>query len=117
MGVAGGVPYIAVVLLTLWSPDWRHTFISALVATAHTKVGYFAPPAGGFFHWLRLRDGIDAWRVTRAAAERGVAVTPGPTYFASAGGEHHIRLAFPALPSEDLREAIARLGAAITELR
>ena len=76
----------------------------------------FRPPSGGFFHWLRLRDGLDAWQVTSAAAERGVAVTPGPTYYATSGGDHEIRLAFPALPPADLREAIARLGVAIAGL-
>ncbi len=76
----------------------------------------FRAPSGGFFHWLRLREGLEAWQVTAAAAELDVAVTPGPTYYANAGGDRHIRLAFPALPVEDLHEAIARLGAAIAGL-
>jgi len=79
-------------------------------------VAEFDAPAGGFFHWLHLGEGLDAWQVTSAAAERGVAVTPGPTYFATAGGDRELRLAFPALPPDDLHEAIARLGAAIEEL-
>jgi 2-aminoadipate transaminase len=79
-------------------------------------VAEFHAPAGGFFHWLHLREGLDAWQVTAAAAERGVAVTPGPTYYATAGGEREVRLAFPALPPDDLHEAIARLGVAIAEL-
>ena len=37
----------------------------------------FVVPAGGFFFWLRLADGLDATEVTAAAAERGVAVTAG----------------------------------------
>jgi 2-aminoadipate transaminase len=73
----------------------------------------FRKPAGGFFHWLRLRDGLDAAAVTAAAAVRGVAVTPGTGYFANGGGEDRLRLVYSALPPRQLREAIARLGAAL----
>ena len=48
----------------------------------------------------------------REAAARGVAVTPGPLYFANGGGERYVRLAFPAQPPGELRNAIAILGEA-----
>ncbi|MEX1021739.1 MAG: PLP-dependent aminotransferase family protein, partial [Dehalococcoidia bacterium] len=73
----------------------------------------FRTPRGGFFHWLRLRPGLDAAAVAKAAAERDVAVTPGTGYFASGGGEDRLRLVYSALPSDDLREAIRRLGEAL----
>ena len=46
----------------------------------------FRKPAGGFFHWLRLHEGLDSAAVTRAAAERGVAVTAGQNYYHGGGG-------------------------------
>ncbi len=72
----------------------------------------FDAPAGGFYLWLRLGEGLDAASFAREAAERGVAVTPGPLYYANGGGEQRVRLAWPALPPEELRDAIARLGEA-----
>lgn len=73
----------------------------------------FRAPAGGFFHWLHLGEGLDAGAVAAAAAARGVAVTPGTGYYAHGGGEDRIRLVYSALPAETLREAIARFGDAL----
>ena len=47
LGVAGGVPYIAAVLIALWSP--RREFVIAVASTAVvlTAVGWYLSPAGG----------------------------------------------------------------------
>src|SRR5690606_7570789 len=45
----------------------------------------FRTPRGGFFHWLKLSPGLDARAVQAAAAEEGVAVTPGSGYFVAVG--------------------------------
>ena len=87
----------------------------AAVETARDAFGSlvsFEPPAGGFYLWLHLGEGLDAVSFAREAAERGVAVTPGPLYYANEGGERNVRVAWPALPPEELRDAIARLGEA-----
>jgi len=52
LGVAGGVPYVAAVLLTLWIPGHRATVLVALGGVALTLVGYAASPEGG-----------EAWKV------------------------------------------------------
>jgi 2-aminoadipate transaminase len=70
-------------------------------------------PAGGFFHWLHLKPPLTATAVQAAAAERGVAVTPGTGYFAGGGGEQYIRLVFSALPPDELREAMTRFTDAV----
>ena len=75
----------------------------------------FRKPAGGFFQWLHLREGLDARSVSRAAAERGVAVTPGHSYYAGGGGDDRVRLVYSALPPERLREAIALFGHALAD--
>ncbi len=49
LGVAGGVPYVAVVLISLWSPKRSDVFAMALICTALTVLGYFVSPAGGEF--------------------------------------------------------------------
>lgn len=76
----------------------------------------FRTPRGGFFHWLQLAPGLDAVAVTRAAAERGVAVTPGTGYFANGGGEDRIRLVYSALSPTDLRRAIEAFAEALSAL-
>ena len=47
LGVAGGVPYVAVVILALFLDVRGATLYAALVATALTLAGYFASPSGG----------------------------------------------------------------------
>lgn len=76
----------------------------------------FKRPAGGFFHWLHLRPGLDAQSVFEAAQRHGVAVTPGPSYYPNGGGEDRVRLVYSALPPEDLRAGIQRLGSALEEV-
>ncbi len=47
LGVAGGVPYVAVVLLGWWFPKHNHIIILAAISTALTLVGYLYSPEGG----------------------------------------------------------------------
>lgn len=47
LGVAGGVPYAAVVLLSLWSPRKRLTLEVAALATILTALGFVFSPSGG----------------------------------------------------------------------
>ena len=47
LGVAGGVPYVAVVLLGWWFPSRRYIFYLAAVGSALTIAGFYLSPAGG----------------------------------------------------------------------
>jgi C4-dicarboxylate-specific signal transduction histidine kinase len=47
LGVASGVPYVAVVLLALWSPDPRLPLQAAGVCSALTLLGFALSPNGG----------------------------------------------------------------------
>lgn len=55
LGVAGGVPYVAPVLLGIWFPRRRHIFALAVVGTLLTIFGYFLSPAGGI-SWVVLTN-------------------------------------------------------------
>lgn len=55
LGVAGGVPYVALVLLGIWFPQRRHIFMLAGVGSALTLVGYFLSPLGGVF-WVVIAN-------------------------------------------------------------
>lgn len=47
LGVAGGVPYVAVVLVGMWLPGKRYLYIGAITCTGLTIIGYaFSPPGG-----------------------------------------------------------------------
>ena len=47
LGVAGGVPYITVVLLSLRSPQKKITVIVSIICSILTIVGFFFSPPGG----------------------------------------------------------------------
>lgn len=47
LGVAGGVPYVAVVLLGWWFPIKKYLIALAIMCSALTLVGYAFSPAGG----------------------------------------------------------------------
>lgn len=55
LGVAGGVPYVALVLIALWSPWRNYIYLMAVLGTLLTIVGYFASPAGGI-PWVVLTN-------------------------------------------------------------
>ena len=47
LGVAAAVPYIAVVVVTFWSPRRRDIYLSAGACSVLTLLGYYASPDGG----------------------------------------------------------------------
>lgn len=51
LGVAGGVPYVALVLVGWWFPKSKTILILAAIATVLTIVGYFVSPHGGI-EWV-----------------------------------------------------------------
>ncbi len=74
----------------------------------------FNRPLGGFYLWVKLRDGLTADAVWRTATQEGVSTTPGTSFFPARvdhSGEH-IRIAFPWTPMEDLEEGARRFSIA-----
>ena len=57
LGVAGGVPYMALVLLGWWFERQRNILILAGVSTGFTIIGYFFSPEGGV-HWMVVTNRI-----------------------------------------------------------
>ncbi len=55
LGVAGGVPYLALVLMGMWLPSRRYILVLAGVGTVLTVVGYVLSPAGGI-EWIVLTN-------------------------------------------------------------
>ena len=73
----------------------------------------FATPAGGFFIWLTLPDGLTASALLPVAEARGVAFAPGARFCIDAD-DRSLRLAFSLYDEATLREGARRLGAAVT---
>jgi DNA-binding transcriptional MocR family regulator len=76
----------------------------------------FVEPDGGYFLWVELPDDIDVAKLAPAAAARGVAVVKGSDFLLD-GGSHSLRLAFSAVPTDQVDEGVARLAAAIADVR
>jgi len=75
---------------------------------------HLTPPQGGFYLWVGLLDGLTADAVWRAGAAEGVWFPKGSSFFPERidrTGEH-IRLAFPWISTEELREGARRIGIA-----
>jgi 2-aminoadipate transaminase len=74
----------------------------------------WSEPAGGFFTWLTLPEGLDASALRPAALEAGVNYVPGrPFYPAGEDGANELRVSFSYLSEADLAGAIERLAGVI----
>lgn len=47
LGVAGGVPYVAVILISLWSTKQSFSIYVAFICSVMVVLGYYLSPAGG----------------------------------------------------------------------
>jgi len=72
-------------------------------------------PQGGYFYWVDLPDAIDTTALLAEASERGVPYVSGADFCAGGGGRSSLRLAFSAVPPEQIAEGVARLGALLSE--
>src|SRR3989304_7746848 len=46
LGVADAIAYVAVILLSLWLPHRRHTYITGIIVSVLTILGFFLSPSG-----------------------------------------------------------------------
>jgi len=70
-------------------------------------------PAGGFFVWLRLPDGINAKAMLPRAISSRVAYVPGTGFYADGSGGQYARLCY-SLPAPDrIYEGVRRLASVI----
>ena len=69
----------------------------------------YVRPAGGYFLWLRL-PGVDTDALATRAAEAGVPLVKGTSCYGDGSGSDEVRLAFSAVPAEDMDPGIERLA-------
>src|SRR4029078_5439363 len=81
----------------------------------HIPDAPFVQPEGGYFLWVDLPEGSDVAALAARAEERGVVFLKG-TDFLIEGGDSSLRIAYSAVPPEQIEEAIARVAEAYREL-
>lgn len=72
-------------------------------------------PAGGFYTWVRLPEGLDARAMLPRAVTARVAYVPGTAFYADDAGADHMRLSFCYPTPERIREGIRRLAGVIRD--
>jgi 2-aminoadipate transaminase len=91
----------------------RDTLLEAMDRTMPAGVTW-TTPAGGFFVWVTLPDGVRGQAVKRLAAERGVMVAAGEGYFINReDGARNLRLTYSFAPPEQLEAAVKVLAGVI----
>lgn len=75
----------------------------------------YSVPAGGFFLWATLPDGLDSKEMLPRAVTELVAYTPGTAFFANHEGRSHLRLAFCYPEPARIREGVKRLARVIRD--
>jgi DNA-binding transcriptional MocR family regulator len=70
-------------------------------------------PAGGFYVWLKLPEGIDSKAMLPRAVSSRVAYVPGTGFYADGSGTDHVRLSYCFPEPERIREGVRRLASVI----
>lgn len=68
-------------------------------------------PAGGFYSWLTLPDGLDATAMLPRAVSALVAYVPGTGFYMDGQGRSNMRLSYCYPTAERIREGVRRLAA------
>jgi DNA-binding transcriptional MocR family regulator len=90
----------------------RDALLTAVAAYLSPECAW-TQPAGGYFLWITLPDGMNAQLLLPFAEAAGVSFVPGQRFFANGGGSRMLRLAFSLYDAEALREGAQRLGQAL----
>jgi 2-aminoadipate transaminase len=72
-------------------------------------------PAGGFFIWLTLPEGVECGPLAAKTQERGVGIGQGTMFFANGQGSNNVRLSYSFNDDDEIRRGIRILGEAIRE--
>ena len=70
-------------------------------------------PAGGFYVWLQLPEGINSKAMLPRAVSSRVAYVPGTGFYADGDGTGHLRLSYCLPPPDRIREGVRRLASVI----
>ena len=89
-----------------------------LVAALEEKIpeAEFVVPAGGYFLWLDLAEGVNTIELLDAAKAEGVTFVAGPDFMLE-GGSNSLRLSFAPVTTEEIPEGVDRIARALESVR
>ncbi|MDQ1292349.1 MAG: 2-aminoadipate transaminase [Actinomycetota bacterium] len=70
-------------------------------------------PAGGFYVWLTLPEGLDARAMLPRAVTERVAYVPGEGFYADGQGQRHLRISYCFPTPDRIREGVRRLAGVV----
>ena len=73
-------------------------------------------PQGGFMLWVELPDGFDTQKLNRQLLEQGVQIAVGSIFSASGKYRNCLRMNFAAKPTQEIEQAVRKVGAAASRL-
>ncbi len=83
---------------------------------AHMPPGTtWTKPAGGFYSWVTLPDGLDATAMLPRAVSALVAYVPGTGFYVDGQGRQNMRLSYCYPEPERIREGVRRLAAVMEQ--
>jgi 2-aminoadipate transaminase len=88
---------------------------TAQALEGHIPEATFVKPQGGYFLWVDLPEGSDVAALAARSEERGVVFVKGSDFLIE-GGESSLRIAYSAVPPDQIEEAISRVADAYREL-
>ena len=77
--------------------------------------GSWTTPAGGFYVWLTLPEGLDAKAMVPHGITARVAYVPGTAFYADGSGVSSMRLSYCYPEPERIREGVRRLSGVVEE--
>lgn len=93
----------------------RDLMIAALERYAPPSMDW-NKPAGGYYLWCGLPEGVSGTALVRRAMERGVAFLPGDSFYLSGREDSHIRLNYTFPGKRDIDRGVRVLCEAVREL-
>ena len=92
----------------------RAALLEALAAALPSSCTW-TQPAGGFYVWLTLPEGLDAKAMQARAVAARVAYVPGIAFYADGNGRRDLRLSYCFPPPDRIREGVRRLSGVLSE--
>jgi 2-aminoadipate transaminase len=92
----------------------RDAALSALSALMPVGCSW-TRPAGGFYVWLQLPDGVDAKAMLPRAISARVAYVPGTGFYADGSGTRFARLCYAFPTPERIHEGVRRLASVVED--
>ncbi|MEW6188244.1 MAG: PLP-dependent aminotransferase family protein [Thermodesulfobacteriota bacterium] len=92
----------------------KMTLVADLMERHLSDFVEFERPGGGFYLWLKLKNGLTSHALWRTATQEGVSVNPGYASIPNNNREtgEYIRIAYSWTPIQQLEEAVLRLASA-----